>query len=82
MSALRVVTLNTAKCDQPYWRRLALMWHQLAALSSDVIALQECFACQDRADTTQMLARLLGMSLAWAPARRKVRPLAQWCDRQ
>lgn len=73
MSPLRLVTLNTAKCDEPYWQRLALMAEGLGALAPDVVALQECFACQLHADTAAMLAHVLSMHSSWAPARRKVR---------
>jgi endonuclease/exonuclease/phosphatase family metal-dependent hydrolase len=75
MHRLRVVTVNTAKCDPPYRRRLELLAEGLAALDPDVVALQECFLTVDRtADTAGYLADALGMRAAGAPARWKERP--------
>ncbi|MEM9744812.1 MAG: endonuclease/exonuclease/phosphatase family protein [Pseudomonadota bacterium] len=81
---LRVVTLNTWKCDGEYGPRLALMSRELARLDADVLCLQECFAvcadddaCMDGvhriADTGKTLAEALGMRLFHAPAREKQR---------
>lgn len=71
---LKVVTLNTWKCDGDYPRRLEAMCEQMKALDADVFALQECFATQDgRTDTARTVAHHLGMHLHTAPARRKPR---------
>ena len=71
---LRVVTVNTGKCDGEYRARIDLMSSQLGELAPDVILLQECFAAVDgSADTLRALAADLGMHATWAPARRKKR---------
>jgi endonuclease/exonuclease/phosphatase family metal-dependent hydrolase len=72
--SLRIVTLNTAKNDPPYARRLELMADGLVALEPDVVALQESFLSIDRScDTGGFLAERLGMRQAWSPARWKER---------
>ncbi|MEE4301621.1 MAG: endonuclease/exonuclease/phosphatase family protein [Pseudomonadales bacterium] len=82
---LRVVTLNTWKCDGDYDARLVAMTEALAALDADVLCLQECFAATTtgasdeapvaahRADTAATLAQALGLHCSPAPARRKPR---------
>jgi endonuclease/exonuclease/phosphatase family metal-dependent hydrolase len=69
---VRILTLNTWKNDGNYERRLPLMRDGLAALSPDVVCLQECFAC-DQVDTAAWLAFELGYTLHAAPARWKPR---------
>jgi endonuclease/exonuclease/phosphatase family metal-dependent hydrolase len=71
---LRVLTLNTWKCDGDYRRRLDLMAQGLARWSPDLVLLQEAFASDDgQADTAAQLAQALSMQATCAPARRKVR---------
>ena len=82
---LRIVTLNSWKCDGAYGARLDAMASGLAALNADVICLQECFAtlpqaasehgndAMPAADTASALAHRLDMGLYAAPARRKRR---------
>jgi len=71
---MRIVSLNTWKCDGAYRERLGLMAEGLAALAPDVLLLQEAFATDDgQADTAVFLARALDMEVAVAPARRKQR---------
>lgn len=76
---LRVVTLNTWKCDGDYAARLAAMQRGLAALAPDVICLQECFAAQGSpgaeatADTARTLSQALGMHCVQVAAREKTR---------
>lgn len=71
---MRILTLNTWKCDGAYRQRLQAMAQGLAALAPDVILLQEVFATEDgRADTAGYLAQALSMWATRAPARRKVR---------
>jgi len=82
---LRIVTLNSWKCDGAYEARLDAMASGLAELRADVICLQECFATLPRAarehcndamlssDTASTLAHRLDMDLYAAPARRKQR---------
>lgn len=71
---VRLITINTGKCDGPYFPRREALACQLRALGADVIALQEAFRSEDgTVDTAAYLARALGMHVAFAPARRKVR---------
>ena len=82
---LRVVTLNTWKCDGDYGARMALMRRELKHLDVDVLCLQECFSTcpsletggrdlnRPAAHTSRDLAEALGMRLYHVPARRKVR---------
>jgi len=76
--ALRVVTINTGKCDGPYRARLDALLESLALLDADVILAQEAFEAVDRTrgdalSTTRHLATGLGMALAFHPIRRKPR---------
>lgn len=74
---LRIVTINTGKCDGDYAARIPWLAEELRRLAPDVVACQECWRAADgTADTAQTLARALGMDLAYAPARRKPRPFA------
>jgi endonuclease/exonuclease/phosphatase family metal-dependent hydrolase len=70
---VRIVTLNTWKNEGEYARRLPLMREWLAAMTPDVICLQECF-CAEGFDTAFWLAAELGLELHAAPARGKPRP--------
>lgn len=72
---LRVVTINTGKCDGQYRSRLNALLAGLAALDADVILAQEAFeAIEDPAlSTPRHLADGLGMHLAFHPIRRKPR---------
>jgi endonuclease/exonuclease/phosphatase family metal-dependent hydrolase len=69
---VRIVTLNTWKNEGEYARRLPLMRDGLAAMTPDVICLQECFSAEGF-DTATWLAAELGLALHAAPARRKPR---------
>jgi endonuclease/exonuclease/phosphatase family metal-dependent hydrolase len=71
---LRVVTLNTWKCDGDYRARLPRMADGLRALDADLICLQEVFACAaPAADTAAWLAEALGMQAVAMPARHRPR---------
>ena len=75
---LRVVTINTGKCDGRYRDRLNALLAGLAALDADIILAQEAFAALDapRApalSTPRHLADGLGMHLAFHPIRHKPR---------
>jgi endonuclease/exonuclease/phosphatase family metal-dependent hydrolase len=71
---LRIVTLNTWKGDGAYTKRLAAMALGLAALSPDIVALQEVLAAPAAGcDTAAALASALGLRLAVLPLRRKAR---------
>lgn len=74
---LRLVTINTAKEDQPYQYRVQLLAAGLALLDSDVVLLQETINTPDgRFNTTRVLAESLGMTPIEAPVRRKRRLIA------
>ena len=74
---LRAVTYNTWKGDGDYAARLPAMAAGLAALSPDLVLLQEAlYAPQDGLDTAGRLAEACGLSLWRAPGRDKVRTAA------
>lgn len=77
---MRLVSLNTWKCDGHYARRLQAMVALLRPLAADVIALQEVFSTPDGTfHTSRHLARALGLHLVDAPARAKPRSVdGQW----
>lgn len=71
---MRLVSLNTWKAEGDYPSRVRAMAEGLAALSADVIALQEDLRTADGlAHTALALGRALGMHLSWVPARAKPR---------
>ncbi len=71
---LRLVTINTAKEDRPYRRRLDLLATGLQELSPDLVLLQETLNTPDPCyNTTLYLADALGLDPIQAPARRKPR---------
>lgn len=71
---IRLVTLNSWKCDGAYRLRVQAMAMQLRQLAPDVVAIQESFASLDgQHDTARTLAQALGMHCVLAPARRKHR---------
>jgi endonuclease/exonuclease/phosphatase family metal-dependent hydrolase len=71
---LRVVTINTGKCDGAYRARLGWLADELCRLDPDIVACQEAFLAEDgSADTAGELARWLGLYLITAPARFKQR---------
>jgi hypothetical protein len=69
---MRIATLNTWKNEGDYARRLDLMTRGLAALSPDIICLQECFAGAGT-DTAAVLAHRLGLVNLPRPSRAKLR---------
>lgn len=71
---VRCITLNTWKNEGDYAARLRLMGAGLAAMRPDVVLLQEAFRADATAtNTAQVLGGALGMAVAYAPARAKVR---------
>ena len=73
---LTIVTLNTWKCAGDYFLRMRLMAEGLAALSPDIVLLQEVFASAcGGIDTGQSLRERLRLTCFSEPARRKPRPL-------
>ncbi len=70
MKTIRILTINTWKCDGNYDKRLILLSAQLKALQPDVIACQECFVSEEAgADTLHFLAKELTMQAIFLPAR-------------
>lgn len=73
---MRLVSLNTWKCEGDYPQRVRAMADGLAALSPDVVALQEDLRTRDgRTHTARSLAAALSMQMVWLPARAKPRLL-------
>jgi len=74
VAALRILTINTGKCDGPYLQRLDWLARELVILQPDIIACQEAFRDESGTfDTAGTLAERLQMHLVWAPARFKAR---------
>lgn len=74
-AGLRIATINTAKGDGPYWRRLDLLAIGLSRVNPDVVLLQESFASREdpAANTARHLGEALGLCVQYAPARIKLR---------
>jgi endonuclease/exonuclease/phosphatase family metal-dependent hydrolase len=74
MEPLRIVTINTGKCDGPYQARVAWLAEEAGRLRPDVLVCQEVFR-EDGGphDTLAALQRKLGVPASWAPARYKAR---------
>lgn len=71
---IRIITINTWKCDGQYKLRLQALANGLKELKPDLVALQEVFyAPGAHADTLGYLADTLQMPYSFAPARYKVR---------
>lgn len=71
---VRCITLNTWKNEGDYGARLRGMGAGLSAQGPDVVLLQEVFRAESgAADTGGGLGEVLGMAVAYAPARAKVR---------
>ena len=72
--AMRMVSLNTWKCDGDYRRRVRLMGRGLAALAPDVVCLQECFrSAEVGVDSAAALGAATGLSVVARQARCKAR---------
>jgi endonuclease/exonuclease/phosphatase family metal-dependent hydrolase len=70
MEQIRIVTINTWKCDGNYDKRLILLAEQLKVLSPSVVACQECFLSEDgNADTLKFLSTELNMQSCFLPGR-------------
>ncbi len=74
-TGLRIATINTAKGDGPYWRRLDLLAKGLSRPNPDVVLLQESFTSREdpAASTARHLGEALGLCVQYAPARIKLR---------
>jgi glycine betaine catabolism A len=74
MQPLRIVTINTAKCDGPYRQRIAWLAEEASRLQPDLLVCQEVFRDDSgELDTLAALQTALGMEARWAPARYKAR---------
>jgi endonuclease/exonuclease/phosphatase family metal-dependent hydrolase len=84
MEHLKIVTINTWKCDGDYAKRLPILASQLKALNPAIIACQECFVSDEiQADTLKYLAGELNMNYLFVAGRAKKRLVAgQWVDSQ
>ncbi|MDR3715500.1 MAG: endonuclease/exonuclease/phosphatase family protein [Puia sp.] len=79
---LKIVTINSWKCDGDYHRRLPVLSGQLKRVNPDIIACQECFFAEEvGADTAARLAAALEMEYSFLPCRRKKREFdGHWVD--
>jgi endonuclease/exonuclease/phosphatase family metal-dependent hydrolase len=78
MEKIRIITINTWKCDGNYDRRMELLAEQLKPLSPGIIACQECFSSEDAGvDTLAFLAEQLNMQACFLPGRFKKRVFRQ-----
>ncbi len=74
MDALRIITLNTGKCDGQYGDRVRWLAEEASDLRPDIFACQEVFREETGGlDTFSTLQKHLQMDGAWAPARYKQR---------
>jgi endonuclease/exonuclease/phosphatase family metal-dependent hydrolase len=71
---VKIITINTWKCDGEYRVRMGILAKQLKQLKPHVIACQECFYSADaNADTLKFLANELNMNYCFLPGRSKKR---------
>ena len=82
MKHLKIITINTWKCDGNYSARMQILAKQLQALKPDIIACQECFYSKKaNADTLKYLAENLNMNYSFLPGRFKKRLFEEkWVD--
>jgi len=72
---VKIITINTWKCDGEYRLRMDILAKQLKQLKPHVIACQECFYSEEaNADTLKFLADELNMNYSFLPGRSKKRP--------
>lgn len=73
---IRLLTINTWKCDGDYYTRRQILADQLKKLTPHMVACQECFLSIDETiDTLRFLAEELDMYYHFTPARLKTRLL-------
>lgn len=71
---IKIITINTWKCDGDYRARMQILARQLKDLDPDIVACQECFQSDEAdADTLKFLAAELGMHYSFLPGRQKKR---------
>jgi endonuclease/exonuclease/phosphatase family metal-dependent hydrolase len=76
MKSIRLVILNTWKCEGEYHQRLRLITEELLALDPDIVALQESFLSVDgRWNTARDIAESLQMEFILLSNRRKKRTM-------
>ncbi|WP_114938758.1 endonuclease/exonuclease/phosphatase family protein [Mucilaginibacter endophyticus] len=74
MENVKIITINTWKCDGEYRVRMGILAKQLKQLKPHVIACQECFYSEEaNADTLKFLANELNMNYSFLPGRSKKR---------
>jgi endonuclease/exonuclease/phosphatase family metal-dependent hydrolase len=72
--AARILTLNTARNQGDYPRRMDIIVSALKRSNADIVLLQECFIEEaGEADTARTIANALGLAFVAHPTRRKVR---------
>jgi endonuclease/exonuclease/phosphatase family metal-dependent hydrolase len=79
---IKIITINTWKCDGDYRRRITIMAEQLKLLKPDIVACQECFVSEEaKVNTLQFLAEELEMNYLFANGRSKKRLFeGKWVD--
>jgi endonuclease/exonuclease/phosphatase family metal-dependent hydrolase len=79
---IKIITINTWKCDGNYAERMRILAEQLKNLSPGVIACQECFYSDDgNADTLKFLSGQLKMDYRFLPGRLKKRQFnGRWVE--
>lgn len=79
---IKIVTINTWKCDGEYHRRMSLLSAGLKKIDPQIIACQECFFSEEgNADTAGWLAGELGMYYSFVGCRPKKRYFSgRWVD--
>lgn len=76
MTSLKLISINTWKCDGDYFTRMRVMAKQLKQLQPDIIACQECFQSSDgNIDTLSFLAKKLTFQEKFTAARCKERAI-------
>ncbi|AYL94462.1 endonuclease/exonuclease/phosphatase family protein [Mucilaginibacter celer] len=74
MENVKIITINTWKCDGDYRLRMRILARQLKELKPHIIACQECFYSEEaKADTLKFLAAELDMNYCFLPGRSKKR---------
>lgn len=84
VDSIRIITINTWKCDGDYHARMRILAQQLQLLQPHIIACQECFLSEEAgADTLRFLAGRLDMNFAFVSGRTKKRYFEEkWVDSQ
>ncbi len=72
---MKVVSLNTWKCEHKYTQRLKLMSEQLALVKPDILFLQEVFSNGHEFNTARYIANRLTMHFRYLGGRKKHRRL-------